>query len=783
MATTDFRGYGPKLTARLNARTGAGTEADLAGDRQAMMDDTQAQQAQDFTYKPPAAGAYQAYVAGRSPNADTPLQSEAAWNDIQKAGWQAGKLGGTTQYAAQQTDAFKGLGADNKALTDKIGADQASQQAADAAKRAQEWSLSHAGQTGYSSVSDANAPSWSKSPGIIGGAAVQPAAQPAATGIINTGGASSSMAAQLGGTGSASSSMAAQIPQITQGPALLPAQTDAIRTAYNNGGIEAARAAATSFGVPAEASIESYATGTSTGDPKFGGRAVSATTASTQAATSQGATSATKFNAALPEHKAALADFAKYLQNLIGADGRGDAEAKALYKAKRAEFGFTNADFGPATAGMGELGPNGATPQAIAAWLGETADAGTTGTTGTTAATGTTTAATPIVTSSPAGTTQTTMGAVDPLLTANVTQPNGTTTTVAADPYNPSLTTPPAATTPAEVAPGSAAANLTSTAPGTAPVSTYSAQGVQTTGDMTVQGRVARLLDPNDPRNQEIMARVLEQMNGRGIINSSMAASGVTDAMIKNAVAIAQADAQTTAGNAQFSANASNQAGQFNAGAQNQANLQGNQQGYDAYKINALQDFNLQNMTTQQKNDLQKMATAYGFDISKMSTAQIFDLQKLSQNNLSQEKIAQLQADTSIRNTTSNNASSKEIAVLNSDTSKAIAKMNNDNQVLVNTLHDQFSQKLQTSAAEATAFRDLTNQILNIQMNDKMDGPAKTNAINNLVDLWKKSHGGTVPDYSMYLDFSNLGAATPDATAGGIINGASTDNTQSPGGS
>ena len=176
---------------------------------------------------------------------------------------------------------------------------------------------------------------------------------------------------------------------------------------------------------------------------------------------------------------------------------------------------------------------------------------------------------------------------------------------------------------------------------GAAPaVERYQAQGVATTPEMTIEGRMARLMDPNDPRNQQIATQAKQQANARGVMNSSMGDTMIQDGIIRNAINIAQPDAAMTAENARFTASAGNTASQFNAGAANQMGLQTQGQAYDATKTDKLvaadvakaataQGYTKENMATSQLYTQANMATQNGFDLTKMTAQEQTDLKKM----------------------------------------------------------------------------------------------------------------------------------------------------------
>ena len=59
----------------------------------------------------------------------------------------------------------------------------------------------------------------------------------------------------------------------------------------------------------------------------------------------------------------------------------------------------------------------------------------------------------------------------------------------------------------------------------------------------TVAGQLRSLLSEDSPVLQQARARAMQQMNARGLVNSSMANSAATDAVIQSALPIASADA------------------------------------------------------------------------------------------------------------------------------------------------------------------------------------------------------------------------------------------------
>lgn len=77
--------------------------------------------------------------------------------------------------------------------------------------------------------------------------------------------------------------------------------------------------------------------------------------------------------------------------------------------------------------------------------------------------------------------------------------------------------------------------------------------------NQTVAGQISALTDPNNPLNQQARTQALQAMSTRGIVNSSLAQSAAQDAVLKNALPIATADAATYSKAAGYNADQQNQ--------------------------------------------------------------------------------------------------------------------------------------------------------------------------------------------------------------------------------
>jgi hypothetical protein len=126
----------------------------------------------------------------------------------------------------------------------------------------------------------------------------------------------------------------------------------------------------------------------------------------------------------------------------------------------------------------------------------------------------------------------------------------------------------------------------------------------------------------------------------------------------------------------------------------------------------------------------------------------------------SAESIAQLQADTQRFTAGLSADTQKFVAGLQSDTQQAIAGLDNTNKVQLQGMVNDNSRLLQTNQNAATAFNQSMVAVANIQNNDKMDGPAKTQAIASIMQNLQMQLKtlGTVAniDLSGTLDFRNM---------------------------
>ena len=106
------------------------------------------------------------------------------------------------------------------------------------------------------------------------------------------------------------------------------------------------------------------------------------------------------------------------------------------------------------------------------------------------------------------------------------------------------------------------------------PATGYQPASYQATPDVvgeneTVQQQVKKIIDENSPLMQQANRIAREEANSRGLLNSSMAVGAGQQAVISQALPIAQQDANTYAAARASTNQALNRAGEFNAGSEN----------------------------------------------------------------------------------------------------------------------------------------------------------------------------------------------------------------------
>ena len=270
----------------------------------------------------------------------------------------------------------------------------------------------------------------------------------------------------------------------------------------------------------------------------------------------------------------------------------------------------------------------------------------------------------------------------------------------------------------------------------------------------TVAGQVESLLSKDSPLMQRARTLALQNMNQRGLVNSSMAQGAGTAAMIDRITPIAQQDAQTYAARTLANTDATNEANQFNVNQNNQLYSQG-------LSIAATAKLQADQQTFQSAQaELDRAATAAQQD--KSIKAQM-DLQTAQQNF----QAAQAQLDRTQQSLLSQTqiASNERLTLAQID---ATAKnLSTSNQAQMDLLKTQIANN-QTEAGKnyaATLSMNATNQINALLADGNLDATAKQAAIDNVI----KTTNASLQWASTFYNTSLPSFSSPGSTGSTVI--------------
>jgi hypothetical protein len=229
------------------------------------------------------------------------------------------------------------------------------------------------------------------------------------------------------------------------------------------------------------------------------------------------------------------------------------------------------------------------------------------------------------------------------------------------------------------------------------------------TGNQTMQGQLAGIMDPNSPIIQQARTQGLELANERGLLNSSIGESAALNSAYNAALPIASADAATYSKAAGYNADQSNQFAARNQDATNTAGA-----------------FNA-NQTNQ------------------MGQAQL--------SAQTQAAIAQLQAQTQTN-----------LGYLDSQTKTNLANLDAGTRTNLATIEANYHVLMQSNASASDLFRQITQNVATISMSKDMDGAAKQAAVDNQLQLLKNGMqiNGAVSNLNLgsLLNFSDMSGQT-----------------------
>lgn len=337
--------------------------------------------------------------------------------------------------------------------------------------------------------------------------------------------------------------------------------------------------------------------------------------------------------------------------------------------------------------------------------------------------------------------------------------------------------------------------------------------------EQTVQGQIGKMLDPNSILNTQAQTFANQQMNARGLGNTSLAVSAAQDAMYKNALPIAQQDASIYAQSGQFNANAKNQMALANADTATKLQIQKIQSDTSLSLADkqALTQAALQKADSDVKMKLQKIQadTSLGLadkqamtqaalqqadndvklrlqDVQSNTSMSLADKQSALQtalqqaDNLSKLQIANIQANTTLSATdkqiasqqamaNADNALKAAIANLQADTTlstqekqlmsnQLIAKGDNDTKLLLQKMQDaNIKLNTDTQLKIASLDNDTKKQLLELDAKYKSQLQSSSNAaglfqqyITNLANIGSANMSESAKQAAMQNQLNNL---------------------------
>lgn len=282
------------------------------------------------------------------------------------------------------------------------------------------------------------------------------------------------------------------------------------------------------------------------------------------------------------------------------------------------------------------------------------------------------------------------------------------------------------------------------------------------TADQTVAGQINTITAQDSPMMQQARTTSQQNMNKRGLLNTSIADTAAQSAVLGAAMPIAQADAAQASKVAGYNADTSNQANTFNvqqANAMASQNLNasaassaadkaqqyakenmGLQQQYTQANMGLQQQQNLEtigtnqantqaNMQLQQQQNLQTLGAQFGFDVGRMDAQAKNTLAQMTAQQ--QNDIAKLATQQGYNLETLGAQQVNELARLAAQIQgqKDVAAQQATAAEKVASIEAQYKDLTQGSASATTIVNKLQDAINAINLDTKMTPDAKTAAI------------------------------------------------------
>lgn len=239
--------------------------------------------------------------------------------------------------------------------------------------------------------------------------------------------------------------------------------------------------------------------------------------------------------------------------------------------------------------------------------------------------------------------------------------------------------------------------------------------GTDVTPKATVSGQIKSLIDQNSPLMQQAQTSALQQMNGRGLLNSSMAIGAGQDALYKSALPIAQQDASTVANAKIFDTEQANKIATQNALNQNQTSQ------FNQTQANQVGEFNAQNALTAAKSNADAANQLQQQQLQQQMQTRIANMSEINKGALAD-------MDASVK---------QAMQTADNNTKVALENLSNAAKMELTNLDGQYRTLLQTSASAQGIFSSFTNAMTQLMLSTGLTPEAKASAMGNQITMLK----------------------------------------------
>lgn len=244
-----------------------------------------------------------------------------------------------------------------------------------------------------------------------------------------------------------------------------------------------------------------------------------------------------------------------------------------------------------------------------------------------------------------------------------------------------------------------------------------------------VQNQLKGILSAGSPLMDLAESRANREANRRGILNSSIAVGAGQKALYESALPIAQQDAATFGTKDVNDAAYTNRASEFTAGAKNTASLTNANLGTQVNLSNATEANRAAAQNAALATDVSKYNTGLGSQTSQFNAGAQNQFAQTAQQGAIQDRLAQIQANTSLSIADKQAASQRVLAEMDNATRVQLQRIQSDTSMSVAEKQAQ-SQQLIAERNNATNLAISGNDNLTKQMLQSMDAASKLSLAN-----------------------------------------------------